>query len=95
MKNIFKENKKLKEENNNLKIKVNELQKEIERLKDKLNKIYNETDNKNSQLVKALNYKLFMEDKIKAKIEEYKESGSVDGTNDILITEMQSLLEKE
>ena len=72
-----------------------QLQKEIERLKDKLNKIYNETDNKNSQLVKALNYKLFMEDEIKAKIEEYKESGSVDGTNDILITEMQSLLEKE
>jgi len=28
MKNIFKENKKLKEENNKLKIKVNELQKE-------------------------------------------------------------------
>ena len=28
MKNIFKENKKLKEENNNLKIIVNELQKE-------------------------------------------------------------------
>ena len=49
-----------------------QLQKEIERLKDKLNKIYNETDNKNSQLVKALNYKLFMEDKIKAKIEEIK-----------------------
>ena len=74
---------------------VGKQSKEIERLKDKLNKIYNETDNKNSQLVKALNYKLFMEDKIKAKIEEYKESGSVDGTNDILITEMQSLLEKE
>lgn len=50
-----------------------QLQKEIERLKDKLNKIYNETDNKNSQLVKALNYKLFMEDKIKAKIEEVEQ----------------------
>ena len=45
--------------------------KEIERLNNKFEKIYNEIDNKNSQLVKALNYKLFMEDKIKAKIEEY------------------------
>ena len=35
------------------------------------------------------------EDKIKAKIEEYKESGSVDGTCDELIYEMQTLLEKE
>lgn len=49
---------------------IEKQQKEIERLKDKLNKIYNEIDNKNSQLVKALNYKLFIEDKIKAKIEE-------------------------
>ena len=101
MKNIFKENKKLKEENNNLKIKVNELQKEIERLKDKLNKIYNETDNKNSQLVKALNYKLFMEDKIKAKIEELEK---LDFGTDLVsqftanlttITILQSLLNEE
>lgn len=32
MRNIFKENKKLKEENNKLKIKVNELQKNIDGL---------------------------------------------------------------
>ena len=68
---------------------IEKQQKEIERLKDKLNKIYNEIDNKNSQLVKALNYKLFIEDKIKAKIEEVK-----DGTYDAKIV-LQSLLEKE
>lgn len=78
-----------------------QLQKEIERLKDKLNKIYNETDNKNSQLVKALNYKLFMEDKIKAKIEELEK---LDFGTDLVsqftanlttITILQSLLNEE
>lgn len=34
-------------------------------------------------------------DKIKAKIEEEKECGSVDGTNEMIIEVLQSLLEKE
>ena len=62
--------------------------KEIEKLKE---------DNKKKSIVIIEYQDLYekLQDKIKAKIEEYKESGSVDGTNDILITEMQSLLEKE
>ena len=39
MKNIFKENKKLKEENNKLKIKVNELQEYCEKLMNKKTKM--------------------------------------------------------
>ena len=78
-----------------------QLQKEIERLNNKFEKIYNEIDNKNSQLVKALNYKLFMEDKIKAKIEELEK---LDFGTDLVsqftanlttITILQSLLNEE
>ena len=74
-----------------------QLQKEIERLNNKFEKIYNEIDNKNSQLVKALNYKLFMEDKIKAKIDYLlKHYDSENFINfEMFIKILQSLLEKE
>ncbi len=46
--------------------------------------------------VQSLNHKLEkLQDKIKAKIEEEKECGSVDGTNEMIIDVLQSLLEKE
>lgn len=81
--------------------------KEIEELNNKFEKIYNEIDNKNSQLVKALNYKLFMEDKIKAKIEELEKldfGTDLDFETDLVsqftanlttITILQSLLNEE
>ena len=71
--------------------------KEIERLNNKFEKIYNEIDNKNSQLVKALNYKLFMEDKIKAKIDYLlKQYDSENFINfEMFIKVLQSLLNEE
>lgn len=63
MKNIFKENKKLKEENNKLKIKVNELQKEntdgLLRTQEYYEKLMN---NKKIEYLEA-NYKTKMERK--------------------------------
>ena len=62
MKNIFKENKKLKEENNKLKIKVNELQKEnIDGLL-KTQQYYEKVMNKKIEYLEA-NYKTKMERK--------------------------------
>ena len=78
-----------------------QLQKEIERLNNKFEKIYNEIDNKNSQLVKALNYKLFMEDKIKAKIEEVDKDENasipdfIEYAKEYAHEKLQSLLPKE
>ncbi len=66
---------------------IEKQQKEIEELKEKNENLNWYFENQKDNFVHK--------DKIKAKIEEYKESGSVDGTNDILITEMQSLLNEE
>ena len=64
MKNIFKENKKLKEENNKLKIKVNELEKEdIDRLL-RTQEHYEKTMNKRIE---------YLEAKYKTKIERKEE----------------------
>ena len=56
MKNIFKENKKLKEENNKLKIKVNELQEYCEKLMNKKTKM--ERKKEVSKICKNLENKL-------------------------------------
>ena len=72
-----------------LEFKIEKQSKEIEELKDKFEEIYIEIDNKNNELIKALNNKIFIEDKIKAKIEEVK-----DGIYDAKIV-LQSLLPKE
>ena len=70
--------------------------KEIEELTLDLEEMTKSNNHKKENWVhKSILNSYISKDKIKAKIEEYKESGSVDGTNDILITEMQSLLEKE
>ena len=60
-------------------------QKEIEEL--------NKENTRQHELIGNIHKK--WEDKIKAKIEEEKECGSVDGTNEIIIEVLQSLLEKE
>ena len=62
MRNIFKENKKLKEENNNLKIKVNELQKENTDGLLKMQEYYEKLMNKKIEYLEA-NYKTKMERK--------------------------------
>nr|DAI41201.1 MAG TPA: hypothetical protein [Bacteriophage sp.] len=62
MKNIFKENKKLKEENNKLKIKVNELQKENTDGLLKTQEYYEKVMNKRIEYLEA-NYKTKMERK--------------------------------
>lgn len=62
MKNIFKENKKLKEENNKLKIKVNELQKENTDGLLKTQEYYEKVMNKKIEYLEA-NYKTKMERK--------------------------------
>ena len=62
MKNIFKENKKLKEENNMLRIKVNELQKENTDDLLRLQEHYEKTMDKRIEYLKA-NYKTKMERK--------------------------------
>lgn len=62
MKNIFKENKKLKEENNKLKIKVNELQKENSNGLLKTQEYYEKIMNKKIEYLEA-NYKIKMERK--------------------------------
>ena len=62
MKNIFIENKKLKEENNKLKIKVNELQKENTDEMLRIREIYERTMNKKIEYLEA-NYKTKMERK--------------------------------
>lgn len=62
MKNIFKENKKLKEENNKLKIKVNELQKENTNGSLKMQEYYEILMNKKIEYLEA-NYKTKMERK--------------------------------
>lgn len=64
MKNIFKENKKLKEENNNLKIKVNELQKENTDELLKMQEYYEKLMNKRIEYLEV-NYKTKMERKKK------------------------------
>lgn len=62
MRNIFKENKKLKEENNKLKIKVNELQKENTDGLLKTQEYYEKVMNKKIEYLEA-NYKTKMERK--------------------------------
>ena len=62
MKNIFKENKKLKEENNILRIKVNELQKENTDDLLRIQEHYEKTMDKRIEYLKA-NYKTKMERK--------------------------------
>lgn len=62
MKNIFKENKKLKEENNRLKIKVNELQKENIDGLSRMQECYESAMNKKIEFLEA-NYKTKMERK--------------------------------
>lgn len=62
MKNIFKENKKLKEENNKLKIKVNELQKENTNGLLRTQEYYEKIMNKKIEYLEA-NYKTKMERK--------------------------------
>lgn len=62
MKNIFKENKKLKEENNKLKIKVNELQKENTDGLLRTQEYYEKVMNKKIEYLEA-NYKTKMERK--------------------------------
>lgn len=62
MRNIFKENKKLKEENNKLKIKVNELQKENTDGLLKMQEYYERLMNKKIEYLEA-NYKTKMERK--------------------------------
>lgn len=62
MKNIFKENKKLKEENNKLKIKVNELQKRNSNGLLKIQEYYEKIMNKKIEYLEA-NYKIKMERK--------------------------------
>ena len=62
MKNIFKENKKLKEENNKLKIKVNELQKENTEGSLRIQEYYEKVMNKKIEYLEA-NYKTKMERK--------------------------------
>lgn len=62
MKNIFKENKKLKEENNRLKIKVNELQKENTDGLLRTQEYYEKLMNKKIEYLEA-NYKTKMERK--------------------------------
>ena len=62
MKNIFKENKKLKEENNKLKIKVNELQKENTDGLLRTQAYYENLMNKKIEFLEA-NYKTKMERK--------------------------------
>lgn len=62
MKNIFKENKKLKEENNKLKIKVNELQRENTDGSLRMQEYYEKLMNKRIEYVEA-NYKTKIERK--------------------------------
>ena len=62
MKNIFKENKKIKEENNKLKIKVNELQKENTDGLLRMQEYYEKLMNKKIEYLEA-NYKTKMERK--------------------------------
>lgn len=62
MRNIFKENKKLKEENNKLKIKINELQKENTDGLLKIREYYEKLTNKKIEYLEA-NYKTKMERK--------------------------------
>jgi hypothetical protein len=62
MRNIFKENKKLKEENNKLKIKVNELQKENTDGLLRTQEYYEKVMNKKIEYLEA-NYKTKMERK--------------------------------
>ena len=62
MRNIFKENKKLKEENNNLKIKVNELQKENTDGLLRMQEYYEKLMNKKIEFLEV-NYKTKMERK--------------------------------
>lgn len=62
MKNIFKENKKIKEENNKLKIKVNELQKENTDGLLRTQEYYEKLMNKKIEYLEA-NYKTKMERK--------------------------------
>lgn len=62
MKNIFKENKKLKEENNKLKIKVNELQKENTDGLLRIQEYYEKVMNKKIEYLEA-NYKTKIERK--------------------------------
>lgn len=62
MKNIFKENKKLKEENNKLKIKVNELQKENTDEILKMQEYYEKLMNNRIEYLEV-NYKTKMERK--------------------------------
>lgn len=62
MKNIFKENKKLKEENNNLKNKVNDLRKENTDGLLKMQEYYENLMNKKIEFLEA-NYKTKMERK--------------------------------
>ena len=101
LKLIEKQSKEIEELKFKYQARKDRTKKEIERLNNKFEKIYNEIDNKNSQLVKALNYKLFMEDKIKAKIEELEK---LDFGTDLVsqftanlttITILQSLLNEE
>ena len=66
MKNIFKENKKLKEENNILRIKVNELQKENTDDLLRMQEHYEKTMDKRIEYLKA-NYKTKMERKSEVK----------------------------
>ena len=66
MKNIFKENKKLKEENNILRIKVNELQKENTDDLLRMQEHYEKTMDKRIEYLKA-NYKTKMERKLEVK----------------------------
>lgn len=62
MKNIFKENKKLKDENNELKIKVNELQKENTDELLRTQEYYEKTMNKRIEYLES-NYKTKMQRK--------------------------------
>lgn len=66
MKNIFKENKKLKEENSILRIKVNELQKENTDDLLRIQEHYEKTMDKRIEYLKA-NYKTKMERKLEVK----------------------------
>ena len=66
MKNIFKENKKLKEENNKLKIKVNELQKENTDGLLRIQEYYERNMNKRIEYLEA-EYKTKMERKEEVK----------------------------
>ena len=89
MKNIFKENKKLKEENNKLKIKVNELQKENTNELLKIREYYENLTNKKIEYLES-SYKTKMKRKKEVlkicKVLENKLNSSITSLMDIDIT---------